>query len=535
MSSNSSSVSMTSGPIWKRIIFFAIPLFFGNLFQQLYNTADSLIVGRFLGSTALAAVSSSGNLIFLMVGFFNGLAIGAGVVVAKYYGAKRYHIVQRTIHTIMALGLICGVVLTFIGVLAAPQILVLMGTPSEVLPNSITYFRIYFCGSLAFVMYNFMVGILQSVGDSRHPLIYLVISSIVNIVLDLLFVGVFHWGVGSAALATIISQFISAFLCLVLLDAQAMRDLGWFGSLTLVGTILFVLVCLPVFLQRRRAVRSPGKSLPFSRWSLPRGGRANRIVLLGVIVLTGVFAYFSRGTSFDSDMQHINYMTPGQRADLKFLSSSLQGRGDSLQLLYAVAEGRTPDEALRRNEALVAALTDVPGVDKVTGVSGFLLSDSLRVRREVRWNAFWKRHEGTAGALERAAAEAGFAPGAFRPFTDRIRGEGISAPEAPEETPLHALAGKRFLIPKTDPLILGRNRDLCNVVFPNTPGVSGKHCAVWFKHDKLFLQDLGSTHGTFLKNGAKLFPNQPIELQVGDSFYLGSPLEAFVIAEKRGS
>ncbi len=243
---------------------------------------------------------------------------------------------------------------------------------------------------------------------------------------------------------------VSAFLCLVLLDAQAMRDLGWFGSLTLVGTILFVLVCLPVFLQRRRAVRSPGKSLPFSRWSLPRGGRANRIVLLGVIVLTGVFAYFSRGTSFDSDMQHINYMTPGQRADLKFLSSSLQGRGDSLQLLYAVAEGRTPDEALRRNETLVAVLTDVPGVDKVTGVSGFLLSDSLRARREVRWNAFWKRHEGTAGALERAAAEAGFAPGAFRPFTDRIRGEGISAPEAPEETPLHTLAGKRFMMHTAD-------------------------------------------------------------------------------------
>ena len=201
---------MTTGPIWKRIVFFAIPLFFGNLFQQLYNTADSLIVGRFLGSTALAAVSSSGNLIFLMVGFFNGLAIGAGVVVAKYYGAKKFHIVQRAIHTIMALGLISGILLTVVGVLAAPQILVLMGTPSEVLPNSITYFRIYFSGSLAFVMYNFMVGILQSVGDSRHPLIYLVISSIVNIVLDLLFVGVFHLGVGSAALATI----ICAFLCL---------------------------------------------------------------------------------------------------------------------------------------------------------------------------------------------------------------------------------------------------------------------------------------------------------------------------------
>ena len=149
-----------------------------------------------------------------MVGFFNGLAVGAGVVVAKYYGARKFHIVQRTIHTIMALGLISGILLTVVGVLAAPQILVLMGTPSEVLPNSITYFRIYFSGSLAFVMYNFMVGILQSVGDSRHPLIYLVISSIINIVLDLLFVGVFHLGVGSAALATIISQFISAFLCL---------------------------------------------------------------------------------------------------------------------------------------------------------------------------------------------------------------------------------------------------------------------------------------------------------------------------------
>lgn len=214
MGSNSSAVSMTTGPIWKRIIFFAIPLFFGNLFQQLYNTADSLIVGRFLGSTALAAVSSSGNLIFLMVGFFNGLAIGAGVVVAKYYGARKFHIVQRTIHTIMALGLISGFLLTFIGILAAPQILVLMGTPSEVLPNSIIYFRIYFSGSLAFVMYNFMVGILQSVGDSRHPLIYLVISSVINIVLDLLFVGVCRFGVGSAALATIISQFVSAFLCL---------------------------------------------------------------------------------------------------------------------------------------------------------------------------------------------------------------------------------------------------------------------------------------------------------------------------------
>ena len=181
---------MTTGPIWKRIVFFAIPLFFGNLFQQLYNTADSLIVGRFLGSTALAAVSSSGNLIFLMVGFFNGLAIGAGVVVAKYYGAKKFHIVQRATHTIMALGLISGILLTVVGVLAAPQILVLMGTPSEVLSNSITYFRIYFCGSLAFVMYNFISITLQlSIKFSAY--IYNSVVFISRSIISCLFVFIF--------------------------------------------------------------------------------------------------------------------------------------------------------------------------------------------------------------------------------------------------------------------------------------------------------------------------------------------------------
>ena len=204
---------MTKGSIWKKIIAFAIPLFLGNLFQQFYNTADSLIVGNFLGSSALAAVSCSGNLMFLMVGFFNGLAVGAGVVVARYFGAKKFDLVQRAIHTIITLGFFCGIALTFVGVIAAPQILVLMGTPPEVLPNSVTYFRIYFCGSLAFVMYNFLVGILQAVGDSRHPLMYLIISSVTNIILDLILVAGFHFGVGAAALATVISQCLSALLC----------------------------------------------------------------------------------------------------------------------------------------------------------------------------------------------------------------------------------------------------------------------------------------------------------------------------------
>ena len=206
---------MTEGSISKKIILFAIPLFLGNLFQQLYNTADSLIVGNYLGSNALAAVSSSGNLIFLMVGFINGIAMGAGVVIARYYGAKNKDYLQRAIHTTTAFGLVAGITLTAAGMYLAPKILVLMGTPADVLPESIVYFRTYFAGSIGVVMYNIFVGILQSVGDSRHPLIYLIISSCINVVLDIFFIAGLGMGVGSAALATAISQFVSAILCMI--------------------------------------------------------------------------------------------------------------------------------------------------------------------------------------------------------------------------------------------------------------------------------------------------------------------------------
>ena len=205
--------SMTEGPIWKGLIYFAIPIFFGNLFQQLYNTADTLIVGNFLGKEALAAVASSGNLIFMMVGFLHGMAMGAGVLIAKHYGAKDYRKMRTAIHTDLAFCLIAGLALTVVGVLLTPHILRWMGTPENVLPNSIAYFRTYFLGSSASFLYNVCTGILQAVGNSRHPLYYLVVSSVVNVVLDILFVGVFHWGVWSAAFATVISQVISAALC----------------------------------------------------------------------------------------------------------------------------------------------------------------------------------------------------------------------------------------------------------------------------------------------------------------------------------
>ena len=212
---NNKGTKLLEGPIWKGIVSFAIPIFLGNLFQQLYNTVDSLIVGNFLGRDALAAVSSSGPLIFLLVGFFNGIAMGAGVVISKYFGAKDYENLRKTVHTDVAFGLVAGALLTVLGMILTPQILERIGTPESVMPNSIAYFRTYFAGSLAFVMYNIATGILQAVGDSKHPLYYLIFSSIVNVVFDLLFVRVFHWGVWSAALATVISQAASAILCFI--------------------------------------------------------------------------------------------------------------------------------------------------------------------------------------------------------------------------------------------------------------------------------------------------------------------------------
>lgn len=220
MSAVSQSTRMTEGSITKHILTFAIPIFWGNLFQQMYNTVDSLIVGRYLGSESLAAVSSSSNLIFLLVGFFGGVSIGAGVVIARYFGAQDMDRVHRSIHTTVALGVICSIFLTIIGIFGAPFILKLMGTPPKVLAESVTYFRIYFAGSLGFIMYNSFVGILRAVGDSKHPLYYLVFASLLNIVLDLVLIAGFGFGVGAAALATIISQITSALLCL----AQLLRS-----------------------------------------------------------------------------------------------------------------------------------------------------------------------------------------------------------------------------------------------------------------------------------------------------------------------
>lgn len=208
---------MTQGSIYSQMATFALPILLSQVFQQLYNSADSLIVGRFLGTDALAAVSSSGTLIFLLISFFNGTAMGAGVVISRYFGERNEDNVSRAIHTNIAFGLVSGIFLTVVGVALTPTFLVWMKTDPDVLPEAIEYFRYYFFGATALVMYNICRGIMNALGDSKRPLYYLIFSSVLNVILDLIFVGGFGWGVWSAALATVISQMASVVLCLVYL------------------------------------------------------------------------------------------------------------------------------------------------------------------------------------------------------------------------------------------------------------------------------------------------------------------------------
>ena len=211
----SKQYALTEGSIWKAMLLFALPVFLGNVFQQLYNAFDAWCVGNYIGDDALAAVSSSGSLIFMMVSFFNGVAMGAGVVIARSFGAREFDSMKKAIHTAIAFGLATGAALTVAGVVLTPTILRWMGTPADVLPQSIEYFRYYFMGAIFTVMYNIFVGILHAVGDSKHPLYYLIFSTFLNIVLDMLFVAGLGLGVGSAAIATTISQGVSALLCLI--------------------------------------------------------------------------------------------------------------------------------------------------------------------------------------------------------------------------------------------------------------------------------------------------------------------------------
>ena len=260
---------MTVGTPWKLITAFALPTLLSQIFQQLYNTADSLIVGRFLGDEALAAVSSSGTLIFLLISFFMGTAMGASVTISRYFGAGDEARVSRAIHTNLALGIIAGVFLTIFGVWLTPTFLRWMGTDPDVLPEAISYFRYYFLGVGAVILYNVCKSIMNALGDSKRPLYYLIFSSLVNIALDLLFIGVFRWGVWSAAVATTLSQAASAVLCLIHLCKK--------------GTIYQI---------RLKKLRIDGEMfVQIIRYGLPSGIQNSVIGFANVIVQTNINSF----------------------------------------------------------------------------------------------------------------------------------------------------------------------------------------------------------------------------------------------------
>lgn len=206
---------IVEGVIWKQLLLFFFPILLGTFFQQLYNTVDTVIVGQYVGKEALAAVGTTGNLINLLVGFFVGLASGASVIISQFYGAGDVKNLSKAVHTAMALSLAGSVILTVVGILTSRAALSAMSVPPEVLDGAVTYMNVYYAGITAVVLYNVGTGILRAIGDSKMPLYVLIVCCLVNIVLDLLFVVAFHWDVFGVALATVLSQVVSAVLILL--------------------------------------------------------------------------------------------------------------------------------------------------------------------------------------------------------------------------------------------------------------------------------------------------------------------------------
>ena len=264
-----SSVRMTEGGIGSRLIRFAVPLFIGNLFQQLYSTADALIVGNLLGNSALAAVSSVSSLIFMLIGFVEGVFIGAGVAVSRYFGAEDRRRLSEAVHTDLAFCLTAGALLTVIGTAFSDNILHLMGTPGEIFPQAVMYMRTYFSGAMAMALYNCCRGIMQAVGDSKHPLYYLILSSMVNIVLDIVFIVFFRGNVGSAAFATVLSQALSAVLCLRRLMRTEEEHRVSLRKIRFIG---------PIFRE-------------IIRYGLPSGFQNSAIAIANVLVQSNVNAF----------------------------------------------------------------------------------------------------------------------------------------------------------------------------------------------------------------------------------------------------
>ena len=260
---------MTEGSIWRQILLFSIPLILGNLLQQLYNTVDSIVVGRFLGSNALAAVGSGSQLIFFIISFSMGASIGAGVLVSQTFGAEDQEGIHRTVHNAVALGAIAGVIITAAGVCLARPLLRLLGTPEEVFGQAVLYLQVYFGGSLFSVFYNFATGILNAVGKPNKSLQYLAVSAITNTVLDITFIGGLKMGVAGAALATVISQ---AAACVFI--------------------IRYLLTTDGVYRVSLREIRPDGKTIgQMLRIGLPTGLQNTLMSLSNVVIQSAVNSF----------------------------------------------------------------------------------------------------------------------------------------------------------------------------------------------------------------------------------------------------
>lgn len=214
---NREQSQITEGVIWKQLLIFFFPILMGTFFQQMYNTVDTIIVGRFVGTGALAAVGTTAALISMTTGFFIGLSTGATVILSQFFGAGDRERVKKSLHTAMTLSIILGLIITFVGILAGPAILVWIQTPESCMEGAVEYLRIYFLGSIASMFYNMGAGILRAMGDSKRPMIFLIVACFVNIILDLVFVVYMHMGIGGAALATVLSQVVCALMVVFVL------------------------------------------------------------------------------------------------------------------------------------------------------------------------------------------------------------------------------------------------------------------------------------------------------------------------------
>ncbi len=378
---------MTTGNILLHLIYFAVPLIIGNLFQMMYNTVDSLVVGNFVGKEALAAVGATTMIVNMLVFFFNGVSTGAGVVISRYFGAKDNERLHAAVETTIFVTFVCGILFTFIGIVIVRPMLLFMSTPDDVMDEATTYLRIFFAGIMGLLVYNMGSGILRAVGDTLRPLLFLIFTSVVNAVLDLLFVIVFHAGVAGVALATIIAQFLSSVMILILLSrSEEIYRLTWrdlrcdfsilkqifsiglpagvqsvitafsnvfvqsyinhFGSACMAGWACYnkldMFIMLPMQSVAQAATTFVGQNIGAKKFDRVNQGTIRAILLsLGItgVIAALLFAFAPVATGiFSPDSEVIRFGTMFIRLNIFFmlfncvnhtLAGALRGRGDS--------------------------------------------------------------------------------------------------------------------------------------------------------------------------------------------------------------